>query len=86
MQSDEPDPLMYSALLQKTKTHAKQLGKLGDAAKKVIAERRELQSQKGKKVYFVVLGNSFAFVCSHLSFCCDCSESGLWNLASWQRS
>ena len=48
--ADDPDVLRFTKLLSQTKTANRQLGVLGDTAKTIIGQRRELQSKKGDKV------------------------------------
>ena len=50
-ENDERNPHFYSQLLQRTKTHARQAGILGKAARTIIDERRAVKrADKGKKV------------------------------------
>ena len=44
--------MLFAKLVEQTKTHGRALGKLGDAARAVVAEKRELSllGSAGKKV------------------------------------
>jgi hypothetical protein len=53
---DARNPLLYSSMLEHTKTQHRALGAVGKAAQKVIDERRAVQrSKKGEKVLSVVV-------------------------------
>ena len=60
--NNAPNPLLYTQLLEQTKTRHKQLGALGDKANQFIRDKKALMSEKGEKVPFVV----------------QCSVSYLW--------
>ena len=61
------DPFTFSKLLDQTKSHGRMLGKIGDAAKTIISEKRELSllSSAGKKASALVLAlpSDFQFHC-----------------------
>lgn len=61
---DARNPLLYSSMLEHTKTQHRAMGAVGKAAQKVIDERRAVQrSKKGEKVRSVVVARVLSIGC-----------------------